>query len=248
LFQERVWKPSEEEEQTPEGKLASIRRGFGKDAILGCGYGMGAAKFFKRCYSNEALRPLFDSGEYDEAFVQRLVDTYRTRYACIPLYWRSVERAWRVATKYGQIETVGSVKIGNLVTFWHKCGTTFMRLPSGRVMRYRNAAVNSRDELHSSTCINPVTNPYGKLWGGTLTENIDQADCRDALGEWILAVEQELKLHVAHHVYDELVVVVDSNRVDEMKPKILEVMSRCPAWAKGMPYKAEAKVSHHYKK
>ena len=36
LFRERVWKPDEKEEQTPGGKIAHTRRGFGKDAILGC--------------------------------------------------------------------------------------------------------------------------------------------------------------------------------------------------------------------
>jgi len=36
LFGEKVWKPTDEEKKTPEGKVANIRRGFGKDAILGC--------------------------------------------------------------------------------------------------------------------------------------------------------------------------------------------------------------------
>lgn len=36
LFGEKVWKPTDEEKKTPEGKTANIRRGFGKEAILGC--------------------------------------------------------------------------------------------------------------------------------------------------------------------------------------------------------------------
>jgi hypothetical protein len=47
LFNSRVWKPAGNDD-SPEAKVAGIRRGFGKDAILGCGYGMGANKFYSR--------------------------------------------------------------------------------------------------------------------------------------------------------------------------------------------------------
>ena len=241
LFQERVWKPTEEEEATPEGKQAVIRRGFGKDAVLGAGYGMGAAKFYQRCMSNDTLRPLFDSGQFDRAFVEWLIRVYRTTYSHVPEFWGKVEHAWRIVTKYGHRQEV------NGLIFFREDDVTYLQLPSGRKLSYRGAYVNIKDELFAGSSVTS-TNASGKLWGGTLTENIVQADCRDALGLWILAVENELNRRVVHHVYDEIVVLVKEDEVDVMKPKILEIMSRCPEWARGMPYKGEAKVSPYYKK
>jgi len=241
LFQVRVWKPNDEEKKTPEGKRAEIYRGFGKDAILGCGYGMGAAKFYKRCRTNEVLRPMFDSGEYDEAFIKRLVKTYRRKYSLIPEFWSAVERAWRVATRYGREETVGRLK------FWHEDGTTYMRLPSGRAMIYHDARVTSNDELYSQSSVTP-TNPTGKLWGGTITENIVQATCRDYLAGWILQIERDTHKPVVHHVYDETITMVPEASVETYRKQIEAIMSSGPEWADDMPFAAESSISPYYKK
>ena len=233
LFQVHVWKPSDEEKQTPEGKRAEIYRGFGKDAILGCGYGMGADKFFTRCLSNEVLRPLFDSGEYNRDFVGRLIKTYRSKFPFICKFWGSVERAWRIATRYKREESIGNL------TFWHEDGTTCLRLPSGRVIRYRGARVNAQDDLIYM---------WGTLWGGSLTENIVQATCRDPLGYWILEIERQLRHTVVHHVYDETITLVPEGNAEDCKKDIEAIMSTGPVWADGMPFKAEGSISKFYKK
>jgi DNA polymerase len=235
LFQTRVWKPSDEEKQTPEGKRAEIYRGFGKDAILGCGYGMGADKFYERCLANAVLRPLFDSGEYDFAFIKRLIDTYRTKYADVPRFWQAVERAWRVATKYQREETVGRLR------FKHDDGTTILVLPSGRALYYRSAKVGPDNRLHYTG-----GNEHKQLWGGSITENIVQATCRDYLALWLLEVDPIYP--VVHHVYDELVCLVLLDGAQEARQKIEEIMSRGPAWADDMPFKAEGSISPFYKK
>jgi len=235
LFQTKVWKPSDEEKLTPEGKRAEIHRGFGKDAVLGAGYGMGAAKFYQRCLENETLRPLFDSGEYDFALVQRLIDTYRTKYSRVPAFWRAVERAWRLATKYGKTEAVGRF------IFWHKDGTTFLQLPSGRILRYRHARVDSDDRLHYVG-----GNEHKDLWGGSITENIVQSTCRDYLGLWILEIDPIYP--VVHHVYDETISLVEIEQAETAKTQIEEIMSRGPEWADDMPFKAEGSISPFYKK
>ncbi len=232
LFQKKVWKPADDDD-SPEAKRATIDRGFGKDAVLGCGYGMGADKFYERCLANETLRPLFDSGEYDRDFIGRLIKTYRTKYSCIPEFWGRVERAWRLATKYGNVETVGQL------CFWHKAGTTFLQLPSGRILRYRHARVTSTDELRYHD---------GSLWGGSLTENIVQATCRDYLAYWILRIEDELHCPVVHHVYDETITLVSLNEAEQRAKEIKAIMSTGPAWAVGMPFAAKASISPFYKK
>ncbi len=58
LFNSKVYEPDKDEPK-PLSDLLNIRRGFGKDSILGCGYGMGAVTFYLNCLENTGLRPLF---------------------------------------------------------------------------------------------------------------------------------------------------------------------------------------------
>jgi hypothetical protein len=235
LFKTKVWKwkPDDIEEYPGQEKKIAIYRGFGKDAVLGCGFGMGAAKFYARCLANDELRPHFDSGEYTEETTARVVATYRTKYSCIPKFWSAVERAWRVATKFKREETVGPL------AFWHKDGTTFMRLPSGRIMRYRHASVDANDNLKWH---------WGTLWGGSITENIVQATCRDMLRDWIYIAVREEKLCVVHHVYDEIIVQVGENRAEETARVLSGIMQTCPSWAEGMPLGTDVKIKPYYTK
>jgi len=236
IFQCKVWKWQDgdvEEYKGQKGKV-KIYRGFGKDAILGCGYGMGWFKFLTNCLQNDALRPMFDSGEYDEDFIKGLINTYRTKYHCIPGFWKAVERAWRKATMFKK-----DVQCGRLLFTHSKKGTTYITLPSGRRLRYRNAKVTRKDELKHR---------HGTLWGGSITENIVQATCRDFLAEWILELEREHDKRVVHHVYDEIIVVDSKKKIEDTMNLMIDVMSHGPEWADGMPFAAEGQVCNHYTK
>jgi hypothetical protein len=237
MFRCKVWKWQDDdvEEYAGQKQKVKIYRGFGKDGILGCGFGMGATKFYTRCLENPTLRPLFDSGEYTYQFVESLIKTYRTKYRKIPTFWRDVERAWRKATMHKTETDVG----GKLIFSHSKGGTTYITLPSGRRLRYRNAKVNRMGELKDR---------YGKLWGGTLTENIVQATSRDFLAEWILAVERDLDKRVVHHVYDEVIVLTGKQDAEETLAAVNNIVSHGPVWAKGMPFAAEGQICDHYTK
>jgi len=58
LFNCGVHKPTDNDSEEQKGIL-KIKRGFGKDGILGSGYGMGPVKFYLNCIVNNGLRPLF---------------------------------------------------------------------------------------------------------------------------------------------------------------------------------------------
>ncbi|HEB27936.1 MAG TPA: hypothetical protein ENI05_09210, partial [Porticoccus sp.] len=142
LFQAKVWKPSEEEKKTPEGRTADIRRNFGKDGILGFGFGLGGDMLYERCRANDSLRPLFDSGEYDPDLCHRLIKALRTKYANIPAFWTEIARCFRLPTKYSGQRTNYRISESASLTFSRQGSTTKMQLPSGRVMDYRNAVVS----------------------------------------------------------------------------------------------------------
>ena len=77
LFGEKVWKPSDEEKKTSEGQTVAIKYGFGKDSILGCGFGMGPVKFYSNCIANNDLRPLFkEPFTSDKKSLEKLMQQY----------------------------------------------------------------------------------------------------------------------------------------------------------------------------
>ena len=237
LFQAKVWKPTEEEKKTPEGQTADIRRGFGKDAILGCGYGMGSNTFYDRCRQNDTLRPLFDDGEYDWDFIFKLIKIYRTKYSNIPAFWTEIEKCFRWPTKYAKERTVYRISESSELVFTRSGTTTKMQLPSGRVMNYRFATVSSKDDS--------IKYLHGHLWGGSITENLIQAMCRCLLGYWLLKCE-DIGIPIVLHSYDELVGCVPVKEAEDALFVMIDVMKQAPLWAEGLPLAAEGQISDRY--
>ncbi|KKM65946.1 hypothetical protein LCGC14_1486210 [marine sediment metagenome] len=237
LFQAKVWKPTEEEKKTPEGQTADIRRGFGKDAILGCGYGMGANTFFDRCRQNDTLRPLFDNGTYDWDFINRLIKTYRTKYNRIPEFWTEIAKCFRWPTKYPGEKTTYKISDTADLQFMRRGTTTKMQLPSGRVMNYRHATVSPKD--------NSIKYLHGHLWGGSITENLIQAMCRCLLGYWLLKCE-DAGIPIVLHSYDELIGCVPKENAEKDLQTMSDIMLQGPAWTEGLPLGIDAKISERF--
>lgn len=233
LFGFPVRKPGKHDPECVKKRL-EICRGFGKDAILGAGYGMGANKFYERCYTNDDLRPKFDDGTFGFEFIEHVIGTYRTKYSKIPEYWGLLEKSWRWSTKYA--ETV-VLKKQNL-EFSNDGSATFIRLPSGRTLRYPHAAV-SRD--------NRLRYHWGDLWGGTLTENVVQALCRDLIAEAILRLGDN-GFTVILTVHDEIVCLLEEATAEARLKEMGEIMCELPAWAGGFPLSVEGYVSEFYRK
>lgn len=235
LFGKKVWKPTDEEKKTPEGKIMAVQYGFGKDSILGCGYGMGADKFYQRCLQNPSLRPLFDSGQYDRKFIERLIKTYRTTYKHIPEYWTHVERVFKQCIKFSHLKpTVGPLEFSCHGSEVH------LKLPSGRVLYYRHCRVDKKGTIKYH---------WGSLWGGSITENIVQSVARDLLGYWILECER-FNLPVTLHVHDEIVCMIKKSTNDMYQKlqlkRLNDIFCSLPDWAEGLPVGAKVKESEVY--
>lgn len=243
VFGEKVWNPTEEELLTPEGKILDIRRGFGKDTILGAGFGLGTNTSYQDCLKNKDLRPLYDSGEYDWDFNDKLIKTYRSDYSMIPKFWKTVEKCFRWVTKYPHEVMVYHIPGRHedsppTLTFWKEGTTTIIQLPSGRRLFYRHATVDPKGQIKYI---------HGHLWGGSITENIIQSICRDLLGGWLLECERQ-RIPIILHTYDELVGCVPKHRAEEALAKMIEIMRTGPDWAVGLPLDAEGGLSACFKK
>jgi len=202
--------------------------------VSNCGYGMGTNKFYTRCRENEDLRPLFDSGKYDWDFVDKLIKTYRAKYAMIPQFWQTVEKAWKFVTNY----TKEIVELPKNLKFWHENGATFIGLPSGRFIRYPYASINKRGDLLYR---------WGKLWGGSITENIVQAVARDLLAESLLRLA-DARYNLLLTVHDEIIALLNNSTAELWLQGMIDVMCMQPKWAEGLPLAAEGKIVKRYEK
>ena len=178
----------------PVAAMLKMGRDFGKVYVLGAGYGMGAARNYVYIRQTPSLAKKVESGEIDLAFCKQGINLYRRMYPMIPKFWADVEKAFKVVAKYsGEIRTVGPL------IFYSKGSMVFLRLPSGRELRYPHCSVQRGDSS--------IRWKYGKLWGGSITENIVQSMCRDLLGFWILEAEKA-GLPIIIHVHDDVTTMV----------------------------------------
>lgn len=147
--------------------------------------------------------------------------------------------------------------------FWDLLGDQFiaseghdfeMVLPSGRIMQYRMVKRLVRNKKDPKTgkykprfVYTFDTGSYKgrqETYGGKLTENIVQAVARDIFAYQLLILEDEIG-DVIFHVHDEAITEVD---MEVPVAAVEEVMSRIPAWAEGLPVKAEGHETPHYLK
>jgi len=198
---------------------------------------MGANTFFDRCRQNDTLRPLFDTGKYNWDFIDRLIKTYRNKYTDIPAFWTEIAKCFRWPIKYPGEKTTYKISEKAKLHFFRSSTTIKMVLPSGRVMNYRHATVSPKDDS--------IKYLHGHLWGGSITENLIQAICRDLLGYWLLKCE-EAGIQIVLHSYDELVGCVYKKYADTALKTMIEIMLQGPAWADGLPLGVDPKISERY--
>ncbi len=198
------------------------------------GYGMGAARMLVEMRKIPAFAEKIKRGEIDISTCKRDIKFYRRTYSMIPKFWGDVEKAFKVVTKYSdQVRTVGPL------VFYSKNSMVFLRLPSGRELRYPHCSILRADSS--------IKWHYGHLWGGSITENIVQSMCRDLLGFWILECEKA-GLPIVHHLHDELSSMVPKETGEEALSQVLGIMLTKPEWAKDFPLAAEGGLHDYYTK
>lgn len=225
----------------PITKADKERNRLGKPTVLGCGYGMGAAKFA-------------DTFDMDEATGSKAVGAYRSTFPGVPALWKAVERAAVAACKEHGRAFAAS---GGRVLFKHNGRHLLARLPSGRVLTYRDARLVP-GRFEGTTVVefafeDLTTKQWirGTTWGGSFVENLVQAMCRDLLLYGMHELERE-GMPIVLHVHDEAVVELDIP-ADEAAARALvhrlgSVMCRLPAWANGFPMTAEGFLSTFWRK
>lgn len=226
----------------PPSDISKPQRQVGKMAILGLGYGMGAAKFGDSCRTMAGI-------DLDEAQAKEVVQLYRNTNRNIQKFWYDLNQAAIDAVKEpGTVERVGQI------AYTSRGGYLWCVLPSKRPLAYARPKIVERETPWGSTNeavsfegMDSFTKKWSRhdLYGGLLAENVVQAVARDLMADAMLRLEAH-GYKIIMSVHDELVAEVPEGfgSVDEFE----NLMSQTPTWAEGCPVEAEGYIAKRYKK
>lgn len=233
----------------------------GKVAELACGYGGGVAAL--KAFGAEKMG-------LTEQEMQDIVTQWRNASPTIPRLWRRIEDAARTALenpgrrcavlrKYQDVERAKRNEAltggrgysheflagGTVCTFWRDKDALRCKLPSGRILTYWGARLDSDNKI----CFmgqNQTTRKWERTdtWGGKLVENVVQAFARDCLAVAIIRLEKA-GFDICFHVHDEIVAEAPiGSRWEDMA----EIMGRPIEWAPGLLLRAEGYDTRFYMK
>ena len=224
-----------------KNKTNLMPRFLGKESVLGCGYGIGPAKF--KAQTKKKAR-IFLPNELAE----KAVYGWRERNWRVVEFWRELEKAARNAIlKPGEVFKAGPFAY-RVRGRWLQC-----RLPSGRIIWYCRPRMEPRaDDVRGHLAIhywaqNGVTKQWEKTvtWGGKLLQNAIEGLCRDFLAGAKLKLDA-MGYTIVLSVHDEAIAEAPDGfgSVSEF----LSVMTAVPKWGAGFPLKAEGTEGKRYAK
>ncbi len=218
-------------------KSNKSHRQLGKQAILGCGYGMGGPKFRGTCAGYG-----MDISEYDG---QRIVNLYRETYPAIKNFWNACNQATIDAVR----DPAHSHPVGQ-ISFWYDKASDFLfcYLPSGRRLAYYEPRIGpNRFDQPGISYMNEINSQWVRKesYGGLLVENATQAVARDLMAYSFAELERQ-GYPILMHTHDEIVCEVPEGQQDINE--MINIMCKEPKWAAGLPIKAEGFRTKRYKK
>lgn len=208
-------------------KADKIERQFGKCAILGLGYGMGADKFQATVKSQLKL-------DLTDAQARATIDLYRETYFNVP-------KLWECASLMIQMIANGSISCLPFAPFVkvRKCA---LILPSGLAIQYpnlRSVREGRRVEWMYDIHRKKAETTTSKLYGGKMIENLCQGLAGEICKEAVERVASVPPGNPVGQVHDEIIMVTDENATAAGVNMLMEAMSQSPKWWPEIRLKAE---------
>ena len=213
--------------------ITKDERFVGKTTILGCGYGMGAAKF------QAQLKNFGVEVTIEEA--KRIIDTYRDTYPKITALWKEANTAIESILR-GQLTMLGRSGVLKIE------GKDGVRLPNGLYIRYPNMRQKTdeetgRVEVVYDTKKGRATIP-NRIYGGKLIENVCQALARIIIGDQMLMIAK--KYQVVMTVHDAIACIVPTAEVATAQEYVEMCMRIRPKWGLELPLNCESGYGESY--
>jgi DNA polymerase len=228
----------------PAEEVNHDQRFFGKQTVLGAGYGMGAPKFMMTCARFGVT--------ITEKKSKQVISSYRESVPAIVQFWKTIERAALRAMITGKMVRFAKGRLSfHLDRLPNKFEVLYLTLPSGRRMAYPEPRVENIEKWGQVRPTLVFKTYYRGMWvdeetyGGKLTENVIQGITRDLLAEGMVAVDKA-GLPVILHVHDEI--GAEQKTGECLVEEFERLVCSCRDWAKGFPVKAEGKVIRRYSK
>lgn len=199
-------------------------RAFGKEAILGLGYNMGAKKFKDRIKT--VLKQEISQGE-----AWGIVKLYRETYFNVPKLWDACSAI---------IPLIAEGRIRSLYFApFIKARKAELVLPSGLSIKYPNLRQVEGEWVYDKFTKKYESEPV-KLYGGKVVENLCQALAGELCKE---AIQRALEsgLEVVGQVHDEIIVTCKGRmgEVDFACHALKTAMEQSPRWMPDLKLKAE---------
>ena len=217
----------------PVDEVTDPQRFVGKTTILGCGYGMGAAKFQAQLKTFNVDMP--------ESECKRIITVYRETYPMIPRLWRQAGDALD-AMANNQTAPIG--RDGVLLVY----GKDGIKLPNGLSIKYPNLRWkpmmgSQHNEMVYDQKKGRAIIPT-RIYGGKAVENICQALARIVIGEQMLMVARRLR--VVMTVHDAVGAIAPTGKAAEAREYVEQCMRIRPKWATLLPLNCESKMGVSY--
>lgn len=215
-----------------EKDVTKDQRFVGKWTILGCGYGLGGAKYQQQLKNYKVDIPL------DEC--RRIIDVYRQTYPMIPYLWSQAKQAINsmLSDDYMDIGPGAVLKVE---------GRAGIRLPNGLYLQYNNLQEIEEEGVGRQFVYDMKRGRQviqTRIYGGKLVENFCQALARVIIGWQMLAVNR--KYPVVLTVHDAVTCVVPEAEEFTAKEYVEMCMRIRPDWALDLPLDCEAESASTY--
>ncbi len=232
--------------------VTSYQRTYSKPCVLGLGYGGGGGAL-QRVADGYGVNMDDETAEGDKRF-------YRNLYPQIPKLWHKVNDYMINCVKSKQTLTLNTET--TIIRFIYHNQFAFIVLPSGRFLAYTLPRLEYDQKFDSYTMSYMGIDGYTKQWrrlgdinngdmaihGGRLVENIIQALARDLMVYGGLCAERA-GYPIIGSVHDELISELDEQTVtSNTLNDFCKVICTLPAWAEGLPLRAEGYLSNRYRK
>ena len=220
-----------------ESNISKDQRFVGKQAVLGCGFQLGANGFVKGC-AKYGVEVSFELAEIT-------VNAFRARHKKLVALWYQAERACKAAINAPNT----SFKIGKHCSVFttDTAGMKFMliRLPSGRLLSYPKPAIE--DDRITFFGQPPLGSKWCRIstYGGSIIENITQAVAADVMTNGAIKTEAQ-NYKIAALIHDQALAYTTGR--NQSIEEFVRLLTDLPAWANGLPIEAEGKIAEFYSK